>query len=60
MRGAKKAKKDKPKNAGNKDCFGGGGVCLVSPQVQHLPKFGVTPEHKGNLEWENKDLQVVS
>jgi len=35
-------------------------VCLVSPQVQHLPKFGVTPEHKGNLEWENKDLQVVS
>jgi hypothetical protein len=50
MQGAKKAKKDKPKNAVNKDCFGGRGVCLVSPQVLHLPKLGVTPEHKANLE----------
>jgi len=50
MPGAKKAKIDKPKNAVNKDCFAGSGVCLLSPQVQHLPKFGVTQEHKGNLE----------
>jgi len=50
MPGAKKTKRDKPKNAVNKDCFGGRWVCLVSPQVQHLPKFGVTPEHKRNLE----------
>ncbi len=56
----KRQKKICPKMQETKIVLGGGGGVFSVSSRTAIAKFGVTPEHKGNLEWENKDLQVVS